>query len=493
MKISYKFIIRLLGLLGYIEGLAMLPCGFVALHYHESSSALPFFIIGITSILCGHFIMVNIKFTGLQVKTSDGYKMAAVCWIFCSLLGALPFYFSGNGFTIIQSFFESVAGFTTTGATVIQIATMPNSLILWRSIENWLGGMGILILVISIFPNLGFTGQSLAQAETTGPTLEKLGAKFSDTGKYLYLIYSSLTLVLFLLLWAGPLDWYDALINALSCISTAGLVITNSDLLAFESTYIRGVILIFTILSSLNYALYFLLFKGKWKTVLRNFEARVFLGTILTSTILIALVLKISGTYSNLWQAVKDSLFQVVSFISTSGYYVCNYTRWPTFAIILLFILLFMGGCSLSTTGSLKVSRIIVIFKLIKRGIFKQIHPNSVKAIVIKGEAITPQMASGIVAHTLLYFLFLFGGILCLSLNNLDLETTITSALGLFTNTGVALGVPGYSGYFGMFNPFSQLILCVLMTAGRLEIYSLSMLFISKKWITNGNKSKNAK
>lgn len=488
MKLSYKFIIRILGLLGYIEGFTMLPCGFVALHFGESSSALPLFLVGIASILFGHFVMVTTNFTGLLVKTAEGYRMAAICWIFCSLLGALPFYFSGNGFTLVQSFFESVAGFTTTDATVIRIESMPHALVLWRSIENWLGGMGILILIISMFPNLGFTGQSIAQAETTGPTLEKLDAKFSDTGKYLYLIYSSLTLILFFLLLAGPLNWYEALVNALSCISTAGSIITKADTLAYESTYIRAIIMIFTIISSLNFALYFSLFKGKWKTVCKNFEARVFITTILVSSLVIAVVLKLSGTYSSLWQAVKDSLFQVVSFVSTSGYYACNYMRWPTFAVVLLFILLFMGGCSLSTTGSLKVSRVVVLFKLIQRGIFKQVHPNSVKSIVISKEAVSPQMASSIVAHTLLYFLFLFGGVILLSLNNLDLETTITSAFGLFTNTGVALGSPGAGGYFGMFNPFSQLVLCLLMMAGRLEMYSISMLFISKTWVSNSSK-----
>lgn len=481
MHINYKVLIRILGLLTLIEGFAMVPCLISGIYFKEWPSVYAFLIIGIVSILIGYMIIRKLNDEKKQLHMSEGFLIASLSWIYCSLLGALPFCFAG-GYSFIDGLFESVAGFTTTGATVINIETLSNALLLWRSIENWLGGMGILILIMSVFPTLGITGQSIASAETTGPFFEKLGGKFSDTGKFLYLVYSLFTLLEFLLLWLGPINMFDALTNTLSSISTSGLSIKISNAAAFQTVYVRGVILVFTLLSSINYTLYFLVVKGRFKSFLKNQELRLFFSLIIGSTLLIGIILKLNGTYRSLWQAIKDSLFQVTSFISTSGYYVCDYTKWPSFTIILLFALMMIGGCTMSTSGSLKVFRFLVLLKLVKRGIFKQVHPNAVKAVIVDGEPVPANRASAITSHILLYFIVLLVGALCLSLNNLDMETTITSSLGLFTNTGFSMGIPGTSGYYGVFNGFSKLVLCTLMTAGRLEIYALLLLFTNAFW-----------
>ena len=278
------------------------------------------------------------------------------------------------------------------------------------------------------------------------------------------------------------MDWFDAITATFSSISTGGLIITDSNADIYSNTYVRFIILIFTFLSSLSFLVYYMILKGKWKEALSNIELKGFLFIISGTALLIALVLKITGTYANLWQAIKDSIFQVVSIISTSGYYVCDYMEWPMFTQILLFMLMFVGGCSASTSGSLKVIRVIVLLKLIKRGIFKRIHPNSVKPIMLDQRPLTAAMASSIAMHILLFFGVLVISSIILSWDNLDMETTISSAVGIFSNTGMALGEVGTSGYFGMYSGFSQFVLTVLMIAGRLEMYAIILLFSRSFW-----------
>ncbi len=359
---------------------------------------------------------------------------------------------------------------------------MPKALQLWRATCHWLGGMGILILIISIFPLLGIGGRSIASAEAPGSFSDKLRSKASDTGKYLYAIYITFTVAEFLLLLIGPMDWFNALTATLSTISTAGIIINTGNVALFSIPYVRFVILIFTVLSSCSYFFYYLLIRRKWTDARLNIEIKAFLVIIAVATLLISLTLVISGTYSSLWQAVKDSLCQVVSIASTSGYYVCNYMRWPTFTQAILFILMIIGGCSASTAGSLKVFRVIVFIKLVFRGIFRKIHPNSVKPVMVEGNPMPAQVVSTITMHILLYFGVVIVSCLLLSLNNLDMETTISSVIGTFSNTGVALGSIGTTADFSTFNGFSQLILTLLMITGRLEMYAVILMFSRSFW-----------
>ena len=482
MHINIRVFIKILGILTLLEGLFMMPCAAAAIQFEEWTAASPLFVVSLFCICVGFVILTQFHYDKIHLHFHEGYLIACFSWIYCSVIGALPFYYCGQGFSFISSYFESAAGFTTTGCTVFELDDLPRSLLLWKSVSNWLGGMGILVLLVSIFPALGISGQSIASVEATGPTIEKIGGHFSDTGKFLYTTYIVFSAAEFILLSLGPLSPFDALVNTFSSISTAGLVITSGNASAFSSTYVRAVIMLFTILSSLNYTLYYSMLKGDFRSFFKNIEVRGFAVMIAAASALVAVSLRITGTYSSLWQAVKDGLCQVVSFISTSGYYVCDYPEWPTFTIVVLFSLLFIGGCCMSTSGSLKVIRIIVLLKLIKRGIFKQIHPNAVKAVVLDGKAVPADKVSAITTHILLFFGVFFFSCLMLSLNNFDLETTLSTALALFTNTGMAMGEAGCSGYFGMFNGFSQIFMTFLMIAGRLELYAVLLLFSRTFW-----------
>lgn len=481
MKLNYKITIKIIGLITLAGGIAMIPSIIACFHYHESYTTKVFVGTSISLILIGALMFLLFRNFKTQLKITEGYFIALLSWIYASFIGTLPFVFSG--YPIVASIFESVAGFTTTGCSVLDISMLPRSLILWRSILNLLGGMGILVLVVSVFPALGISGQSIASAETTGPTLQKIGAKFSDTSRFLYITYFTFTIFEFVLLLAiSPLGFFDSLVNTFSTVSTGGIYIRLGSEALFDAHSTRIIIMIFTILSSLNYTLYYLILSGRWKMAIKNVELRVFLIIIFVSTILISISLRISGEYNNIFKALEDSMFQVVSFISTSGYFVCDYNSWPSFAIITLFFLLLIGGCSMSTSGSLKVVRIITLFKLIKRGIFIQIHPNATKAVVIDKKAMPSDQVSSIISHIVLYFVVLIISFLLLSFNGLPLDQTLTATLGMFTNTGVMLGPEEITGVFSIFNQFSQLVMCVLMIAGRLEMYSLILVFTKSFW-----------
>ena len=482
MGLSFKSMIKIIGILTLIEGVFMLPVVFTAIHFEEWQASRAFAVTAVCCMVFGLLAVTRIRSEKLAMRAREGYFIAFLSWLYCSLLGAVPMYFCGSRFSFISCFFESVAGFSTTGCSVLDLDIVPMSMLLWRAMCHWLGGMGILILLISIFPLWGINNQSLATAETPGTHAKKIEATYSDTGKFLYLAYLILSVVEFALLWAGPMDWFNALLTTCSSISTAGLMILPESAWMYELPYVMAIVTVFTILSSISFIVYFLMLKGKWKEALKNYETKIFFFIIAVSTILIAVSLTVSGTYSSVWRAVRDSFLQVVSFISTSGYFVCDYTAWPSFASTILVLLLFIGGCSFSTSGSLKVIRVTVLFKLIKRGLLQQIHPNMVRAVMMDGKPVPARIASSITTHTMLFFGIFAMGCILLSFNDLDMETTITTSIGMLANTGVALGMPGGHGYFGMFNEFSQLVMSLLMIAGRLEMYAMVIVFARSFW-----------
>ncbi len=483
MVLNFRAITKVLGILTLIEGFFMLPSLVVAMYFEEWDSASAFLTTSIVCISIGFVILTQFKFDRIVLKAREGYFIAAISWVYCSIIGAIPIYFCGPELPIMGCVFEAVAGFTTTGCSVIDISILPNSILFWRAICHWLGGMGILVLLITVFPLWGINNKSIALAETPGTNTSTLGANYSSIGRFLYKTYIILSATEYLLLVIGPMDWFNAIITTFSSISTAGLIIKPEFAWMYELEYVRAIVILFTVLSTMNFTTYLLIANKKWHEVLHNIEIRMFLSIIAIVTLLVSVSLKISGTYSSLWQAFKDGLCQVISFISTSGFYVCDYTNWPSFTITILILLLFVGGCSYSTSGSLKVFRVAVLYKFVKRGILRQVHPNMVKAVMLDDKTpVSAKVASAISIHTLLYFAMLLLGCLLLSFNNFDMETTFTTALGVFTNTGISLGLPGNSGYYGMFNGFSQFVMTALMIAGRLEMYAVVIVFTKSFW-----------
>ena len=470
-----KIIIKIIGMIILAEGSALLPCLLIAL-INKENTALPLSVMAVCYLVVGISITFFFKITRQRMKHGEGFLISTISWITAIILGTLPFFLStDSGFT--QCLFESTAGFTTTAAHALDLNILPSSLILWRALISWLGGIGILVLVISFLPSLGISGANIASAETTGPYIDRFEENFFSLGKFLYTTYLIFTGAEFLLLLIGGVPAFDALVNTLTSVSTGGLLITEANRAFFASTFVKVVIAFFSLLLSINFVFYYYLKSGRKKTYTGNTETSAFLIIIASACMLISLDLFGSGTYTNLLSAFKDSILQVISFASTSGFYVTDYTEWPTFSVVILFILMLIGGCSLSTAGSLKVIRFIVFLKLIARGLFKQIHPRSVKAIKIKGKAVSAERASEITAHIILYFFVLFFSFLIIGLNNMDMETTITSSIALFSNTGPALGVPGANASYSSFSDLSLVYMSFLMMLGRLEMTSILVLF----------------
>lgn len=482
IKINYTAIIKILGIILFILGISMSIPWVYAEIAGEASSAVGFRMCTPATILLGALIFFPIKRQGAKFRAREGYIVVAACWVLASFIGAFPYYFSGFADSFTDAIFESTSGFTTTGCTSIDGVFLSKSLMLWKAISNWLGGMGILLFVISILPALGINGQMIARAETPGPVLEKMTVRMSDSAKILYITYFSFTVMEFILLrLSGSMSSFDAIINTMGSISTGGISAHPEGIAYYDSVYVEIVISVFCILASLNFVLYHYLITGKFSYFVKDIELRAYMIIIGASTILCTIGL-MSVNADSFGSALRSSFFQVVSMATTSGYTRTLYIVWPTVCQFVLITLMFIGGCGASTSGSIKVVRVLIMFKLIWRGCFKRIHPRSVVAVKLGGNVVSAPVVSGITVFILTYMaIFLFSSFV-LSLQGLDMETTITTALAMLSNTGAGFGEAGITGNYAMFHPALKLYLSVLMIVGRLELFTIIILFTRNFW-----------
>ncbi len=481
MNYNIRVILRTISVVLLFEGVAMLFSVFCAVYYHEKNAASALFLTSLFCICIGLGVYKNLPYYTLKIKLRESFFTAFLCWFIVSLVGTLPFLLSGNGYSFADCLFESVSGWTTTGAWAIDLNTMPRSLILWKATTNWLGGMGLLLLTISLFPVLGAEGLKMASAEVPGPRFEKIAARISDTAKIIYIIYISMTVIEFLLLLPSGLTPFESLINTMSTISTAGVFNLNNDVILNFSPYVKTIFTIFSIAGSVNFFMYFYLFQRKWKRAFGNIEILTYLGLLAGASVVIALSLYFGGYYSSILGALGDAFAQAVAFGSTSGYEISNINLWPTSAKMILLILVLIGGCANSTSGSIKVIRFIIYFKLIFRGIYKRIHPRAVKPVMIQGNPVSAAVVSSVAGFVLLYFAVLVFSCLVFSLENLDMETTFSTAVACITNNGTAFGELA-GGNFSFFSGFGKFCAAVLMMAGRLELYAIILLFSRTFW-----------
>ena len=483
MHNNYRVILRTIAILLMVEGVAMfIPMCYAV--YIDDPTASAFFFPFVLCIAVGLLIQTQLQFYTVKIKQRESYLIAFISWITASIVGMLPYALADCGYTFADCLFESVSGWTTTGAWTVDITKMPEPLLLWKAISNWLGGMGLLLLTITFFPVLGIEGQKMVNAEVHGIELEKMSARVTDTAKISYEIYIVMTVVEFLLLLPTDLTVFEALINTLTTISTAGLLNVGNGNVIAVSPYVTGVFTVFTIFGSINFMMYFWLFKGKWRKIVNNTEVRAFLIIITVSASLIGVTLYSSGVYPNLLEAFGKSFVQSIAFGATSGFEVGDINNWPGFCKMILILLLLIGGCSNSTSGSIKVIRFVIFIKLIKRGIYKRIHPRAMKPIMVQGKPVSAASVSSITVFLMLYFFVFVMGSLVLSLENLDMETTFCTALACITNNGTAFGgIVG--GNFTIFSSFGKCVTAILMLAGRLEMYAIILLFSRSFWNPN--------
>ncbi len=483
MVLNYKAILKLSGIIIVMLAGLMLPSLLVSYLYKEGDAVSAFLYTILPMFVIGGIILAVVKSDFNHLRIRDGFVIVALCWTLGSALGSIPFIISGYIPNPINAFFETVSGFTTTGSTILtDIEILPKGLLFWRSFTHWIGGMGILVFAIALLPMLGISGSRIAKAETTGPTFGKLTPKLTESAKILYLIYVGMTILEVILLMLGGLNLYDALVQTFGTVGTGGFSNYNASIAHFNSFYIEIVITIFMILAGTNFTLYYYALRGHWREFFSDSEFRFYLLIFCCSVFLIALNLLFSGTYNSAGESIRYSIFQSAAIMTTTGFASADFDLWPTFSKMMLFILMFIGGCSSSTGGSMKVIRILLIFKLIRRGISMRLHPRAVIAVKINDKPIPSDTLSSVANFVFLYFGLFFAATILLSLENFDLITTLSAAAACLGNIGPGFNQIGPVLNYELFSDASTLMLALLMLIGRLELFTIILLFTRQFW-----------
>ena len=411
-----------------------------------------------------------------------GFLIAALVWLSACVIGAVPYIISGTYDNFIDAFFEAASGFTTTGATCIDdLSAVPGTVLFWRSLTHWLGGMGIVVLFAAFFTYWGIRGQLAAYAETPGPSKGKFTARFSDTAKDLYKLYLTITIVLFIILKLLDMSWLDAITTAFSTLATGGFANYNNNAEGF-SVPVKIVLILFMYIAGINFNLLYGVKKHGIKVLARDQEFRFYTVIMAVGALLIfcanSFFLAGRGVGFNL----LDSFFHVVSINTTTGFTIGNYDIWPTFSRMILLCFFFVGGCASSTGGGIKVSRIIICLKLIRRYFSMRIHPNRISKLTMNNMEISTDVAIKTTGFVFTYIAVLIIGTLIISFNGLGFITSFTCAASCLANVGPGFGLIGPAFNFGMLSRFSRLICSFLMIIGRLELYTIIVLFSRHYW-----------
>ena len=420
-----------------------------------------------------------------QLTKREGYVIVVLSWFVISLIGMLPYVFCGvvDGFT--NAFFESVSGFTTTGATILMdIETIPRSLLLWRSLTQWIGGMGIIVLTVALFPLLGIAGIELFVAEAPGPTSDKIHPRIKDTARTLWNIYLGLTAILFGILMLEGMGWFDAINHALTTMATGGFSTKNASIAHFTSPLIQYTIAFFMLLAGTNYAVIYLGLTGKFKRIYENEEWRMYMIVLLVGITLgvLALVFTVGWDWEPAFRAIT---FNIISVVTTTGYVANDYMSWNNGFTIFFFILLFTGACAGSTSGGIKLIRHLVFMRNTLLEFKRIIHPRALIRLKINKKLVAPRVMTHILVFLIVYlFLFVFGATM-LSFMGIDFETAIGAAATSLGNVGPGMGSVGPIDNFAHLPEFAKLILCFLMICGRLELFTVLVLFTTYFWQRN--------
>lgn len=484
MIINSRVIIHLLGLLTAMNGGFMLLALPFAFYYQEDWKTI--LIASIITILLGiiiYFITRNYKVKELRKR--EGYLIVTLGWLCMSFTGTLPYIISGAipGFT--DAFFETISGYTTTGATIlIDIEVLPKSVLFWRSLTHWIGGMGIIVLTIAILPVLGIGGMQLFMAEAPGPTQDKLHPRIKETAKRLWYIYLFLTVAQTILLMLGGMTFFDAINHSMSTIATGGFSTKNASIAYFNSAYIQYVLVLFMFIAGTNFTLFYFFFKGRFEKIISNEEFKGYLVSVLIVSLITAFAVY---SYTGLtWErAFRDALFQVTSIITTTGYITSDYTIWSPFTTILFFFLLFTGASAGSTSGGIKMVRLLILLKNSVLELKRQIHPSAVIPVRFNKKAVSDNITYNIAAFILIY-LTVFGiGSLIMALIGLDFMTAIGSVAATLGNVGPGIGMVGPVNNFAHIPMLGKWFLSFFMLLGRLELFTVLILFTPYFWSKN--------
>lgn len=476
---NYGMIAKVIGSLLVFESVALIPSLGISFYYRQSDFYA--FLMTIILILVFGYSMSKLKVRSKRIKTKEALTIVTVGWIVVSIFGALPFVFSGAIPNFVDAFFETVSGLTTTGATVIDdIESLPYGILFWRSLMHWIGGMGILVLALAVMPTLGVGAFQIFKAESPGPIADKLVPKMKDTAKILYTAYLGITVIETILLMFGGMSLYEALIHTFGTVGTGGFSTRNASIGAFNSRYIFTVITIFMVASGVNFSLYYEVYKGRLRNVINNVEFRVYIGIFLFVSMVISV--NLIGHYGSIIDAFQHGFFQVASIMTTTGYGTTDFNMWPTFSKALLFFLMFVGGSAGSTGGSIKVIRLVILFKLVKREFVKFLHPRAMVPIELNGKMLSSDVIANVTGFFFLYILLFISGTLFISFENVDFLTAASAVAASIGNIGPGFEMVGPTQTYSFFSAPSKIILSIMMLFGRLELFTIFLLLTPSHW-----------
>ncbi len=479
--LNYKAISNLIGSLLILDGIFML-LGIPFSIYYNSDDILVLALCGGGTIIIGIMLYVLTRNYKNDIRKRDGYFIVSIGWIAMSLFGALPFFFHGAIPSFTDSFFETMSGFTTTGASILNnIEALPKGLLFWRSVTQWLGGMGMIVLSIAILPILGVGGMQLFVAEVPGPTKDKIHPRIKETAKRLWGIYFMFTMAETILLMVGGMTFFDAVCHSFTTMATGGFSTKQASIAYFDSPFIHYVIIFFMFLAGMNFSLHYYWLHSKFENVIKNEEFKFYLIIISGVAVFVTGGLLLID-FGSVEESFRTALFQVVSIITTTGFATSDYDIWGTFYQILFFVLLFTGGSAGSTGGGIKMVRLHLLLKNSLLEFRRLVHPRAVIPVRYNGKSVPPEIMSNVLAFFLLYVLVFVTGTLVMGMLGLDFMTSLGSVATSLGNVGPAIGEVGPSKNFAFMPDAAKWFLSLLMLMGRLELFTVLIIFSPALW-----------
>lgn len=477
-------VVKVMGWLVMIEGGFMLFPAAAAFFFGDAEFK-AFAVSAAVTFLSGFAMTNGIRPSSTRMSKREGFLLTAMVWVVFSFFGMMPFLMSPVEISVGAAYFEAMSGFTTTGATVIDnVSRLSRSLHLWRALMQWIGGMGIILFTLAVIPMLNHSGgMQMFNAEVTGITHDKIQPRISQTAKSLWLIYIGLTAVLILLLWAGPMNLFDSFCHGFGAISTGGYSSHEDGIAAWtDSLYIKIVLIVFMFLGGVNFGLIYKCLQGNFSSLRTNDVFRTYVAIILGMLVLFSTTILLRGQASNWVQAIIDPLFQIVSTITSTGFSTSNYEAWGPFVLSLTFVMMFFGACAGSTSGGAKIDRILYLFKNAHNELYRCLFPNSIMSVKVNDRVVNPELVSKVIAFLCIYMLLIVAGGMALTACGVPLVDAFFSSFSCLSNTGLGAGVTGYGNSYDILPDTAKWILSFQMLTGRLEIFTILVLFTPAFW-----------
>lgn len=476
---NYKMVLKTVGRLLWAEAAFLCLPLFVSLYYKENLFLVYLIVIGLLLSVGALTNLINPQKRTIYAR--EGFVIVSLSWILLSFFGSLPFVFSQEISSLIDAFFETVSGFTTTGATILtNIESMPKSLLFWRAFTHWIGGMGILMFVLAFLPQKDMQSMHIMRAEVPGPSVGKLVSKTTVTARILYIIYTVITVAQIIALLCCKMPLFDSVTTAFATAGTGGFSVKNASIAAYNSLPIEIVCTFFMLLFGINFNLFYLIIVKQFKRAFKSEELWTYIGIIVISISIITInILPLANSVGN---ALRQAGFQVVSIITTTGFITADYNNWPVLSQFILVFLMFIGACSGSTGGGLKVGRIIILFKSGIKELKRAINPRKVQSLRLDNAALDKGTTSATCIYFVIYMMVIAVSILLVSLNSLDFSTTFSSVVTCINNVGPGLSLVGPVENFNSLSDLTKLVLATDMLIGRLEVLPMIILFIPSTW-----------